>query len=165
MVTDAKFVQGFIRMCSDGFEQGWHERNGGNLSYRIKDEEIKEVASELKTDRPWQSIGTSVPKLAKEYFLVSGSGKYMRNVPLCPEENICIVELDDKGENYIVFRHKNETALVFVGGGIWSNDMDDHADDDARGQDAKSTEGAITDVLKLGEGFAKFLDAAPKDEQ
>ncbi len=100
MVTDAKFVQGFIRMCSDGFEQGWHERNGGNLSYRIKDEEIKEVASELKTDRPWQSIGTSVPKLAKEYFLVSGSGKYMRNVPLCPEENICIVELDDKGENY-----------------------------------------------------------------
>lgn len=99
-VIEAKFVQGFIRMCSDGWEQGWHERNGGNLSYRIKDEEIKEVASELKTDRPWQPIGTSVPHLAKEYFLVSGSGKYMRNVPLAPEENICIVELDDKGENY-----------------------------------------------------------------
>ena len=30
-VTDAKFVQGFVRMCSDGWEQGWHERNGGNL--------------------------------------------------------------------------------------------------------------------------------------
>ena len=99
-VIEAKFVQGFIRMCFDGFEQGWHERNGGNLSYRIKDEEIKEVSSELKTDRPWTPIGTSVPHLAKEYFLVSGSGKYMRNVPLCPEENICIVELDDKGENY-----------------------------------------------------------------
>ena len=35
-VTEAAFVQGFIRMCDDGFKQNWHERNGGNLSYRIK---------------------------------------------------------------------------------------------------------------------------------
>ena len=26
---DAEFVQGFIRMANDGWEQGWHERNGG----------------------------------------------------------------------------------------------------------------------------------------
>ena len=24
---DAEFVQGFIRMANDGWEQGWHERN------------------------------------------------------------------------------------------------------------------------------------------
>ena len=42
-VLDAEFVQGFIRLCSDGWEQGWHERNGGNLSYRIKDEEVESV--------------------------------------------------------------------------------------------------------------------------
>ncbi len=24
-VLDAKFVQGFIRMCDDGWQQGWHE--------------------------------------------------------------------------------------------------------------------------------------------
>ena len=30
---DAEFVQEFIRMANDGWEQGWHERNGGNLSY------------------------------------------------------------------------------------------------------------------------------------
>ena len=30
---DAEFVKGFIRMANDGWEQGWHERNGGNLSY------------------------------------------------------------------------------------------------------------------------------------
>ena len=33
---DAEFVKGFIRMANDGWEQGWHERNGGNLSYRVK---------------------------------------------------------------------------------------------------------------------------------
>ena len=32
---DAEFVQGFIRMADDGWQQGWHERNGGNLSYRV----------------------------------------------------------------------------------------------------------------------------------
>ena len=39
-VLDAEFVQGFIRMANDGWEQGWHERNGGNLSYRIRPEEV-----------------------------------------------------------------------------------------------------------------------------
>ena len=36
---DAEFVKGFIRMANDGWEQGWHERNGGNLSYRVKPED------------------------------------------------------------------------------------------------------------------------------
>ncbi len=100
-VTEAKFVKGFIRMCNDGWEQGWHERNGGNFSYRIKPEEIKEVESEFSSKNEWCPIGTSVPKLTGEFFLVSGSGKYMRNVACAPEENICIVELEDnKGENY-----------------------------------------------------------------
>ena len=40
---DAEFVKGFIRMANDGWEQGWHERNGGNLSYRVKPEEVDYV--------------------------------------------------------------------------------------------------------------------------
>lgn len=31
-ITDIRIMQDFIRMCSDGWEQSWHERNGGNLS-------------------------------------------------------------------------------------------------------------------------------------
>lgn len=38
--------------------------------------------------------------LAKEYFIVTGSGKYFRNVIIKPEDSICIIELDEKGENY-----------------------------------------------------------------
>lgn len=81
-VLEAKFVRGFIRMCNDGWEQGWHERNGGNLSYRIKEEEIESVKEELSFDGEWKEIGASVPKLAKEFFMVTGSGKYFRNVIL-----------------------------------------------------------------------------------
>lgn len=39
-------------------------------------------------------------KTCKEYFIVTGSGKYFRNVIIKPEDSICIIELDEKGENY-----------------------------------------------------------------
>lgn len=40
-ILDVGFVQRFVRMCQDGWEQGWHERNGGNLSYRMRPEDIE----------------------------------------------------------------------------------------------------------------------------
>ncbi len=96
---DAEFVQGFIRMAKDGWEQGWHERNGGNLSYRVKPEEVVSVEENFEK-KEWQPIGTFVPKLAGEYFLVTGSGKFFRNVAIKPEDSICMIELDGSGENY-----------------------------------------------------------------
>ena len=99
-VLDAKFAKGFCRLCVDGFYQGWHERNGGNLSYRIKDEEIASVSEDLDESGEWKEIGTLVPSLAGEYFMVTGSGKYFRNVEIDPAANVCIIKVDDKGENY-----------------------------------------------------------------
>lgn len=99
-VLDAPFVQGFMRMADDGWQQGWHERNGGNLSYRIKAEEIESVKEDLKTDGEWKEIGTCVPHLAGEYFLVTGSGKFFRNVLTNPEDSICIIQVDESGEKY-----------------------------------------------------------------
>ena len=96
---DAEFVKGFIRMANDGWEQGWHERNGGNLSYRVKPEEVEEVKENFEA-REWNPIGTTVPNLAGEYFLVTGSGKYFRNIAVDPEACLAIIELDDKGVNY-----------------------------------------------------------------
>jgi rhamnulose-1-phosphate aldolase len=99
-VLESAFMQGFIRVCDDAFQKGWHERNGGNLSYRIRPEEVDSVRGELSADKPFAPIGVSVPNLASEYFAVTGSGKYFRNVPLAPQDNAAIIELDDKGENY-----------------------------------------------------------------
>lgn len=99
-ILDTKFVKGFVKMADDGFSQGWHERNGGNLSYRLKKEEVQEISSRLNDHSVWQPIGTSVPGLAGEFFLVTGSGKYFRNIIVDPEASIAIIELDEKGENY-----------------------------------------------------------------
>ncbi|MDD3219434.1 MAG: rhamnulose-1-phosphate aldolase [Lachnospiraceae bacterium] len=99
-ILDTKFVKGFIKMADDGFQQGWHERNGGNLSYRLKSGEVEEIRSRLNDHGEWKSIGASVPGLGGEFFLVTGSGKYFRNVIVDPEACIAIIELDEKGENY-----------------------------------------------------------------
>ena len=99
-ILDAEFVKGFIRMANDGWEQGWHERNGGNLSYRIRPEEIRAVEEDLSEEKPWTPIGTTVPELGGEYFLVTGSGKYFRNVLPNPEDSIAIIEMDAAGEQY-----------------------------------------------------------------
>ena len=98
-VLDAEFVRGFMRMADDGWRQGWHERNDGNLSYRMKTEDAEAVRANLNPGE-WKPVGTSVPKLAGEHFLVTGSGKYFRNVTVKPEDSFCIIELDAKGENY-----------------------------------------------------------------
>lgn len=99
-VLEEPFVQGFLRMADDGWQQGWHERNGGNLSYRIREEEIESIRKELLTDGEWRTIGASVPGLSGEYFLVTGSGKFFRNVLRAPEDSVCIIELDEAGEQY-----------------------------------------------------------------
>ena len=42
-ILDLDIVKRYIRMCNDGWLQGWHERNGGNLTYRLKAEEVAEM--------------------------------------------------------------------------------------------------------------------------
>ena len=99
-VLESPIMQGFIRMAQDGFDQGWHERNGGNLTYRMKREEVEQVWEDLRFDAPWQEIGASVPELVGEFFIATGSGKYFRNVMPFPEDSVAVVELDDAGEKY-----------------------------------------------------------------
>ena len=101
-MVDLDFVQGFVRMCNDGWLQGWHERNGGNLTYRLSERDVETARPFFGEPREWHEIGVALPNLAGEYFVATGSGKYLRNVALDPEANIGICELDEKGERWRV---------------------------------------------------------------
>ena len=87
------FLAGGITKCKN-----WQEKT-------IKELEFEEISifnprQENFDIKEWQPIGTTVPDLAGEYFLVTGSGKYFRNVIMKPEDSICMVEVDAQGENY-----------------------------------------------------------------
>lgn len=99
-VLQSSFAQGFIKMANDGYMQGWHERNGGNLSYRIKEAEIASVAEDISFHDKYMPIGTTVPGLAGEFFMVTGSGKFFGNCSLDPENCCGIIQVDDSGEQY-----------------------------------------------------------------
>ena len=58
-ILESKFVKGFIKMADDGYQQGWHERNGGNLSYRLKPEEVEMIKPRLNA--PLSLIHISEP--------------------------------------------------------------------------------------------------------
>jgi len=100
-MLDISIVKKYIRMADDGWHQGWHERNGGNLTYRLKAEEVAEMAPFFDAEpRPWVNMGVTGENLAGEYFLSTGSGKFFRNVITDPEDSICVVEINDKGDSY-----------------------------------------------------------------
>ncbi len=98
-ITDIEVMQNYIRMCGDGWEQGWHERNGGNLTYRMRPEEVEQCRPYFKAaPGEWVNMGVQADNLKGEYFISTGSGKYFRNVPLAPQDNICIVEINEAGD-------------------------------------------------------------------
>ena len=100
-ITNSEVIKGYIRLCDDGFKMGWHERNGGNFTYRMKPEEVEECRRYFsKEPGEWTPIGITAKNLGGEHFISTGSGKFMRNMSLCPEDNICIVEINVAGDAY-----------------------------------------------------------------
>lgn len=95
-----RLIRDFTKTCTDGWLQGWHERNGGNLSYRMRPEEVEQFRASFRNDEPWREIGTEVPELKNEYFMVTGSGKYMRNVSLDFEDSVAVIRVDETGTKY-----------------------------------------------------------------
>jgi len=96
-ITDTPPIQAFIACAHNGWLQGWHERNGGNLSYRMTPEEAAECRPWFDETGPWRPLGVAAPNLAGECFIVTGSSRYFQNVREKPEENIGIAQLDGQG--------------------------------------------------------------------
>ena len=95
------FMAGFIRLCSDGWLQGWHERNGGNLTYRMTDDEVKACKPFFNDEQgEWVNMGVQADNLRGAYFVTTGSGRYMRNVQLDPAYNVGIVQINDAGDSW-----------------------------------------------------------------
>ena len=108
-MLDIPVMQRYIRMADDGWHQGWHERNGGNLTYRLTKEEVDEMRPYFyETPRAWVNMGVTGENLAGEYFISTGSGKFFRNVILDPQDSLCVVEINAAGDSYrIVWGLKN----------------------------------------------------------
>ena len=103
-ILDMPCTKGFMQIAQDGVDKGWHEMNGGNLSYRLtKDEAANVKKVQKKASGDWQEIYESVPKLAGEFFMVTRTTGYMRNVMRDPVHAFGIVEIDPTGTKYRIW--------------------------------------------------------------
>lgn len=95
-IFDAPFVREMCKTTANMCRLGWDERNGGNISYLL-DEKL--VGEYLDLNEVIRTIPTGVnaSKLIGKIFIVTGTGKYFKNVEDDPENNLGIIRIAADG--------------------------------------------------------------------
>ncbi|MGS6285456.1 rhamnulose-1-phosphate aldolase, partial [Enterobacter asburiae] len=83
-ITTSWFVPGMIKGPSDAWVKGWDERNGGNLTVGLDDADIEPFPADFHQKPRYIALSLPMPLLANTPFIVTGSGKFFRNVQLDP---------------------------------------------------------------------------------
>ena len=76
------------------YKHNWDERNGGNLSYILKEEEVKAICDIHQVQRTF-TYSFDMSTLVGKYFLITGTGKYFKNCLKDPKNNLGIVRVED----------------------------------------------------------------------
>ena len=95
-IMTAPFLVEMVRTATNMYNHGWDERNGGNISLLLDEAEVAEY---LDTHTVIRDIptGFETPTLDGQYFLVTGTGKYFKNVQYDPAKNLGLVRVTDNG--------------------------------------------------------------------
>ena len=67
------FICEFIDVCKEGYRLGWHERNGGNLSYRLDDNDLLKIKPYINKESLWNTLEFTVDNLKNEYCFKTGA--------------------------------------------------------------------------------------------
>lgn len=95
-IMTAPFLVEMIRTVTNMYNHGWDERNGGNISLMLEEDEIADYLDTSCVIREIP-IGFEAPELAGRYFLVTGTGKYFKNVQYDPENNLGLFRIAEDG--------------------------------------------------------------------
>ena len=119
-LLEAKFLKEFCDTASNMYRLGWDERNGGNISMIVDEAEIKRNI-EVNNDEVYRKIamGFEALELKGKYFLVTGTGKYFKNVKDDPERNLGLIRIAKDGINA-------EVIWGFNDGGRFTSELPAH---------------------------------------
>ena len=100
-ILNAPFVVEMCKTTANMYRLGWDERNGGNISYLLDEKEVVQYLDLEKVIRVLP-LGFDATALAGKVFIVTGSGKYFKNVIDDPETNLGIVRISEDGKNALL---------------------------------------------------------------
>lgn len=107
-ILSSWFVQGMIKATHDMWLKGWDERNGGNISLRLTEDDVHSFKNEFYASPKHIPITHDLSKIANHYFIVTGSGKFFRNVILNPADTLAIIRVDEQGKGcYLMWGLEN----------------------------------------------------------
>ena len=117
-ILNAPFLTEMIRTTTNMYAHGWDERNGGNISLLLDEAEAGEY---LDLNHVIRTIptGFEAPELNGKIFLVTGTGKYFKNVQYDPANNLGIVRLIENGT-------QAELLWGFTDGGRFTSEFPAH---------------------------------------
>ncbi len=96
-ILTAPFLKEFCETASNMYRLGWDERNGGNISLFLDNTELDEYLDLTHVERTIPT-GFKADALIGKCFLVTGTGKYFKNVEKDPETNLGIIRIAQDGE-------------------------------------------------------------------
>lgn len=96
-ILNANYVEEMIEVTTNLYRLGWDERNGGNISYLLEENEVLPFLNPTEVIREIPMIFDAA-SLAGKYFIVTGSGKYFKNVQANPTENLGIIRVKEDGK-------------------------------------------------------------------
>ncbi len=117
-ILNAPFLTEMIRTTTNMYAHGWDERNGGNISLLLDEAEVREYL-DLNTVLRTIPTGFEAPELNGKLFLVTGTGKYFKNVQYDPANNLGIVRLIENGA-------EAELLWGFTDGGKFTSEFPAH---------------------------------------
>lgn len=118
-ILSSWFVQGMVKATSDMWLKGWDERNGGNVTMRLLPEEVAAFEQDFVSEPRCIELSRPVPGLANDWFIVTGSGKFFRNVQLDPADCLALLQVDEKGLSYKIH-------WGLVNGGVPTSELASH---------------------------------------
>lgn len=99
-ILSSWFIQGMVKATSDMWLKGWDERNGGNVSLRLDAADVEPYRDEFYPAPRCVELSQPRTELAGCWFLVTGSGKFFRNVQLDPADTLVLLQITDDGMAY-----------------------------------------------------------------
>ena len=92
----APFVEEMKKTTANMYRLSWDERNGGNISYLLDEKEVAEYL-DLNNVKRTIPTGFDATPLIGKIFIVTGTGKYFKNVEVDPETNLGIIRIAADG--------------------------------------------------------------------
>ena len=88
-------VEELAATAANMYRLGWHERNGGNISILLDSGET-EGLDFVEAQRRFDT-GFDASALAGRYLLVTGTGKYFKNLEKYPERDLGVIRISGDG--------------------------------------------------------------------